>query len=313
MDAPRTLLIVNPKSQNGALGKRWPQLSQIARRKLGSFEEAFTKSQGDATRIARQALDKGIELVVAIGGDGTINEVANGFFDKGAPIAPQAIMGILPFGTGGDFRKSAHIPNDFEKATTVLAIGNNRRIDLGRLDYTLRDGGKDQRIFVNIASFGMSGEIDEQVNTSSKRLGGKLSFMFATARVGLRFKAKRVRIIFDADPATALECEISTVAVANGRYFGGGMLIAPKAELDDARFDVVAIEAMSITETMRNGKRLYKGTHLELDKVSHRRARSLFAEALDGQDVLIDMDGEVPGVLPATFSIMPKALRLIVP
>lgn len=313
MAAPRTLLIVNPMSQNGALGKRWPQLSQTVRRHVGSFEEAFTKSQDDATRITREALQSGVEVVVAIGGDGTINEVANGFFADGKAIAPQAMMGILPYGTGGDFRKSLRIPKDFDKASQILARANNRRIDLGHLEFTLREGGTAQRIFINIASFGISGEIDEQVNKSSKRLGGKLTFMLATARVGLRFRSKRVRVVFDGDDSGAIETDISTIAVANGRYFGGGMFVAPNAELDDGLFDVIAIAQMGIAESVRNSQRLYKGTHLELDKVSERRAARVHAESVDGQDVLLDVDGEAPGLLPATFKIMPKALRLIVP
>ncbi len=313
MAAPRTLLIVNPKSQNGALGRRWPALSQIARRHLGSFEEAFTQGPQDATRICRQALRDGVELVVAIGGDGTINEVANGFYEDGAPVAQGAAMGVLPYGTGGDFRKTVLIPKDFEKAAEILARGKREDIDLGHLQFTTRDGGTGQRIFINIASFGISGEIDEQVNTSSKRLGGKLTFMLATARVGLRFKSKRVRVTFDDKAAAALETNISTVAVANGRYFGGGMFVAPHALLSDGKFDVVAIEEMSVSQSLRNSQRLYKGTHLELEQVSERRATKVHAEPLDGQDVLLDVDGEVPGMLPATFTVMPKALCLIVP
>ncbi len=309
----QTLLVVNPKSQNGALGKSWPRLSKIVRRHLGSFEEAFTKRPEDATRITREALRNGVDLVVAIGGDGTINEVANGFFEYGKPIAEQASMGILPFGTGGDFRKTIGLPKDIEKASEILGRFETKRIDLGRLDYTTRDGGRGQRIFVNITSFGISGEIDEEVNRASKRLGGRLSFMLATAKVSFRFKAKRVRVVFDGNEDTSIDTDISTIAVANGRFFGGGMQVAPHAEVDDGLFDVVAIGDMGPLESMWKGRRLYSGSHLALDNVSERRASSVYAESLDGQDVLIDMDGEVPGMLPATFTLMPQALSLVVP
>jgi YegS/Rv2252/BmrU family lipid kinase len=313
MAPPRTLLVVNPRSQNGTLGKRWPKLSQQVRRHLGSFEEAFTKGPMDATRIAREAIRDGVDIVVAIGGDGTINEVANGFFEDGEAIRPAASMGILPFGTGGDFRKTVGIPKDIEKAAQVLARNETKRIDLGRLDYATRDGGTEQRMFVNIASFGMSGEIDEEVNSSSKRFGGRLTFMLATAKVGMRYKGKRVRVVFDGNEETSLETNISTIAVANGQYFGGGMQVAPNAVIDDGRFDVVSIGEMGTLESMWKGRHLYSGSHLNLDNVSERRARTVYAESVDGQEVILDVDGEVPGLLPATFTIVPQALSLVLP
>jgi len=313
MATPRTLLVVNPRSQNGALGKRWPHLSQQVRRHLGSFEEAFTTGPNDATRITRDALRDGVDVVVAIGGDGTINEVANGFFEAGEALAPDASMGILPFGTGGDFRKTLGLPKDLDKSAQILSRYKKRRIDLGLLDYTTRDGEGGKRIFINIASFGISGEVDEEVNRSSKRFGGRLTFMLATAKVGLRFKGKRIRIVFDGAESSSLETNISTVAVANGRFFGGGMKVAPNAEIDDGRFDVVAIGEMGTLESMWKGRHLYSGRHLDLDNVSERRATTVYAESADGQDVMLDVDGEVPGMLPATFTVMPQALSLIVP
>jgi YegS/Rv2252/BmrU family lipid kinase len=313
MAMPRTLLVVNPQSQNGSLGRRWPELSKIVRREIGSFEEAFTKGPKDATDIARKALRDGVELVVAIGGDGTINEVANGFFDDGEPVAPEAAMGLLPFGTGGDFRKSLLIPKDMAKSAAILARGKVASIDLGNLQFTERNGEQGQRIFVNITSFGMSGEIDEKVNNASKRLGGRATFMIATLRVSMDFKAKRVRLTFDDQDDKAVESTISTVAVANGRYFGGGMKVAPEAELADGKFDVVALAEMGLRKSLLFSRHIYKGSHLGLDSVSSRRANKVHAESLDGQEVLLDMDGEVPGALPATFTILPEALRFIVP
>lgn len=312
MAATETVLVVNPQAQNGALGRRWPELAGRIRRELGAFGELFTEAPGDATRLTREALRGGAGTVVAIGGDGTINEVVNGFFEGGEPVAPEARLGVLPFGTGGDFRKTINVPKDLDRAAAILARGATRAIDVGRLDYTSSDGGEATRLFINIASFGMSGVVDELVNESSKRLGGRLSFLLATARAGLRYENQRVRLVFDGDQAGAVDTIINVVAVANGRYFGGGMHIAPEAELDDGRFDVVAVGDMTMGDMILRGSRLYKGTHLGLDKVSSRRARTLRAEPLGGE-VLLDVDGETPGRLPATFTILPGALRLVVP
>ncbi|HKE16387.1 MAG TPA: diacylglycerol kinase family protein [Kofleriaceae bacterium] len=313
MPAPRTLLIVNPSAQNGQLGRLWPTLGADLRRELGSFEDAMTASPGDATRLAREAIDAGVDTVVAVGGDGTINEVVNGFFDGDRARSQTTSLAVLPFGTGGDFRKTVPLPRDTREAARVLAARHTRTIDVGHLELTGRDGAPQSRIFINIASFGVSGLVDEYVNQTSKRLGGRLSFMLATARAGITYDNQRVRLVFDGDPASSVDTTIYVVAVANGRYFGGGMQIAPDAELDDGQFDVVAMGDMGLWDLIRHGRRVYSGTHLELDKVSHRRARSVRAEPIGAEAVRLDVDGETPGILPASFRVLPAALRLVVP
>ena len=313
MPAPRTVVVVNPKSQAGAVGKRWPFLADQIRRKI-AFDEVITRGPGDATRLAREALKGGAERVVALGGDGTINEVVNGFFEDGAPIAPDACLGILPYGTGGDFRRTLGLPTDFESAVGVLARDRRRRIDVGRLDYTVRGGGKAIRMFANIASFGVSGVVDRLVNQSSKRLGGKISFFVASARATLSYENQRVRLRFDGKSDGAVDMTINTVAIANGRYFGGGMFIAPKAELDDGVFDLVALGDFSVIEMLRDSRHLYAGTHLGRDKVSHRRITRLDAEPVDPRQIVeLDVDGETPGILPATFTVVPRALSVVAP
>ncbi len=308
MGTPRTVVIVNPRSQGGAAGKDWPHLAERIRRAL-PFEDVFTAAPGDATRLAREALQSGAERVVALGGDGTINEVGNGFFVDGKPIAPGAAMGILPYGTGGDFRKTVHIPKDFDDAVKVLAADHRRTIDVGRID--LANGGV--RMFVNIASFGLSGVVDRVINKSKKRFG-KLSFFAATTKAMFEYDNQRVRLIFDGDAAGAVEMTISTVAVANGRYFGGGMYIAPNAEVDDAVFDVVALGDLGLTDLVFKSNRLYKGTHLTMKECSVRRAKVVRAEPVEpGGVVELDVDGETPGILPATFTVVPAALQLVAP
>jgi YegS/Rv2252/BmrU family lipid kinase len=317
--AAHTVVIVNPQAGGGSLGRRWVEVAETLRRTLGSFDDARTEGPGDATRIAAEAVAGGADTVVAIGGDGTINEVVNGFFDSdGAPLGEpgRCALGIIPFGTGGDFRKTTRLPKDLESAAAVISDRRIQTIDAGRLSYTPHDAGDgvtETRMFANIASFGLSGLVDEMVNQSSKRLGGRLSFMLATARAGLRYENQRVSLRFDDHPE-AVDMTISTVAVANGRYFGGGMKVAPDAELDDGYFDVVAIGDMSTMDFVLHGHKLYRGTHLGHPKISCRRAKSVSAEPLGGGDpVRLDVDGETPGRLPARFDMVASALALIVP
>lgn len=314
MLAPKTVVVVNPKSQGGRLGKRWTDLADTIGRAF-PFDEAITKGPGDATKLAREALRAGAERVVAIGGDGTVNEVVNGFFDEqGVAIKPDASFALLPFGTGGDFRRTMNIPLELADAAAVIAANQRRKIDVGKLELTMNDGARALRMFANIASFGVSGVVDRLVNESGKKLGGKLSFAIATARATWAYKNQRVQLIFDGKPSERVEATINTVAVANGKYFGGAMMIAPNAEVDDGVFDVIAMGDLNFGDLLKSGRRLYKGTHLSMDKVTARRARIVEAEPIEpGGIVELDVDGEALGRLPARFELVPSALWMVVP
>jgi YegS/Rv2252/BmrU family lipid kinase len=311
MVTPRTVMIVNPQSQGGRLGKRWKDIADTIGRAF-PFEEAITQAQGDATRLTREALRGGAERVVAIGGDGTINEVVNGFFDeRGAAIAPAASFAVIPFGTGGDFRRTVQMPVELADAAAVIAANHRKQIDVGKLEFTATGGGRALRMFANIASFGVSGVVDRLVNESSKRLG-RLAFAVATARATWSYKNQRVQLVFDG--ADRVEATINTVAVANGRYFGGAMMVAPDAELDDGMFDVIAMGDFGFGDLLKSGRRIYKGTHVTMDKVTARRARVVEAEPIDPAAVIeLDVDGENPGRLPARFELVPSALWVVVP
>jgi diacylglycerol kinase (ATP) len=312
MVAPRTVVVVNPHSQGGKLGKRWPELADTLARAF-PFDDVQTTGPGDATRIAREALKSGADRVVAIGGDGTINEVVNGFFENGAPIAPDASFALIPFGTGGDFRRTAEIPLELADAAAVIAANKRKQIDVGKLELTQRDGTRALRMFANIASFGVSGVVDRLVNESGKRLG-RLSFALATARATWSYKNQRVELVFDGNVRDRVEATINTVAIANGKFFGGAMKVAPDAELDDGKFDVVAMGDFGFGDLLKSGRRLYKGTHLGMDKVSTRRARIVEASPIDPSAVVeLDVDGEPLGLLPARFELMPAALWMVVP
>jgi len=311
MVMPRTVLVVNPRSQGGRLGRRWKDIADTIGRAF-PFEEAITEAPGDATRLTREALRGGAERVVAIGGDGTINEVVNGFFDdRGAAVAPEASLAVIPFGTGGDFRRTVNLPTELADAARVIAANHRRKIDVGRLEFTAAGGARAARMFANIASFGVSGVVDRLVNESGKRLG-RLSFALATARATWSYTNQRVQLVFDG--RDRVEATINTVAIANGRYFGGAMMVAPHAEVDDGQFDVIAMGDFGFADLLRSGRRLYQGTHLTMDKVTARRARVVEAEPIDpGAVIELDVDGENPGQLPARFELVPAALWLVAP
>ena len=301
------LVIVNPRSAGGRVARRWTALEATLRDALGDFELRHTEAPGHATAICREAIERGTRDLLVLGGDGTLSEAVSGFFRDGRPVDAGASLGLLPYGTGGDFRRTIELPADLGQAARLIARARPRPIDVGRLRYTRDDGTSAERYFANIASFGIGGLVDRIVNRGSKALGGRLSFLVGTVRALAQYRNQRVRLGLDEGEPS--EVVVSNVAVCNGRYFGGGMKVAPDARIDDGLFDVVVIGDVGLKDFITSGRRLYRGTHLELDHVQWARAGRVRAEpARPGDEVLIDVDGEQSGRLPATFDILPGAL-----
>lgn len=303
------MLVVNPRAGAGRASRLLPKLLDALRREGVEPDVRPTERARHATQLVREVLRAGAPGVAVVGGDGTLNEAVNGFFEPdGSLIAQDAWLGPLPCGTGGDFRKTAGFSKDVDAMAKRLASATPRALDVGWLTYEDHDGAPAASAFVNIASFGLGGLVDQIVNDGPKWVGGRSAFLLGTLRGVAQYKNRRVRLrIDDGEPH---EHSILNVAIANGRYFGGGMHVAPRAELDDGVFDVVAIERAGIRGNLALLRHLYGDTLLEQPGVWHGRGRKIIAEALDAEPVLLDVDGEAPGRLPATFEIRPGALRL---
>jgi diacylglycerol kinase (ATP) len=307
-----TVVIVNPSSAGGRTGRRWDELASLLRAAYGEFEDCYTEGPGDGTRLCRQALREGATTVVAVGGDGSINEVMNGFFgEDGRPIGDAAALGVIPLGTGGDFIRSIGVPRDPIAAARALAGAAPRRVDVGRVRYTDHQGATATRHFINVASFGIAGLVDKYVNESRKSMNGTLAFALATLRAGVTYSNTQVRV--RTDEGEWRTGPIYNVSVANGRFFGGGMKVAPEARLDDGALELIRFGDMGLFDLLRDGMDLYSGRHVELAKVSTARVRTVEAEPADGAEVLLDVDGEQPGKLPARFEILPSAIALRAP
>lgn len=304
-----TALIVNPQARGGRLGRGFGALAAALRPVLGEFTPYFTSAPGDGTARCRAALAAGAQLVIAVGGDGTASEVITGLMQAGAGPATGVAFGFLPCGTGRDLGRCLGSAGDPLAAARSLRAAAPRAVDVGQVDYTSFAGQPARGYFINVASFGMSGLGDQLVNRSKKRLGTRATYLFAALTASLRYRNARVALRLDAGPEQ--EQRIYTVAIANGRYFGGGMMIAPSARIDDGLLDVVTLGDLSLWEALPLSRVIYAGGHLGRPKVAMRRAQTITARALDGAaPVLIDVDGENPGQLPASFRILPKALLL---
>jgi diacylglycerol kinase (ATP) len=303
MDA-ETVVVVNPNSAGGATGRKWPQLAQRLTAKLGNVEVLLTDAPNAATTLTRRALRSGAKLVISVGGDGTHNEVANGFFEGEQAVAPQAAMGVIPAGTGGDFRRSFGWSVDPREAIDRLAAGKKRPIDVGRLTYTTPVGATALRHFVNITSFGIGGKVDDQVVRAPKLFGGKAAFAIASLRALAAFHDQRLKLSLDGGEPK--EMTVTNVAVCNGQFFGGGMWAAPTAKLDDGLFDVTIWKGLGLSDFVLRSKRLYDGTHVKMPQTVTAQARKV--SATSDEVVLLDVDGEQPGKLPASMELLPGAL-----
>ncbi len=299
-------LIVNPRSAAGRTGRQFDRIARAVRAVVGEFECAFTRGPGDGVRLAKDAVRAGGALVVAVGGDGTASEVIDGL--AAHPRDPDPLFGFIPRGTGGDLRRTLGLPADLDGAARSLAAGRELVCDLGRIEYTGNDGTHQVRHFANVAGCGIAGVVSDEVNRGLKLGSGKLSFMLASAKALLRWSDQPVRWRADGGPWT--EDRVTSLSVCNGRFFGGGMQVAPGARIDDGLFDVVVWSGLGLADFVTKRRMLYDGSHVSLPNTRVSRARTVEAEPLGGARVLLDVDGEQPGMLPARFTILPGALRV---
>jgi YegS/Rv2252/BmrU family lipid kinase len=274
---------------------------------------AVTRRPGDATTLVRHALNEGHHEIVVVGGDGTINEAVNGFFDSQGPVLPDAVFGVIASGAGSDFRKTFGLAPGYAAAIAQLKKAPVRAIDIGRVSCLTPDGKPTVRYFANIGSFGLSGTIVNAVNRAriARLFGGRFAFGLHASLAALFHRDRAVRLRVDGDYDEI--ASVSTVAVANGQFFGGGMRVAPGARPDDGMFDVIVMGGMPKARALAEMQKLYTGEHLRSPEVRALRGRKVMAAPVaetGGHAVLIEVDGECVGRLPATFELLPRALNL---
>jgi YegS/Rv2252/BmrU family lipid kinase len=284
------------------VGRRWPELAHRAAAQGLRGEALLSERPGELAELARRAAEGSAELIVAVGGDGTVNEVANGIAGLETELA------VIPRGTGWDFVRTYGIPRKLEAAVDVALRGRTRPIDLGLARYRAWDGTERESLFANIASAGMSGAIAKRANETSKALGGKASYLWATLAVFSRWRNDEVRVRVDGEVHAG---RMHDVVVANGRYFGGGMMICPEAQPDDGLFDVLLIGDLTKSDLMLTLPKTYRGNHLPHPKATVLRGSAVEVEATE--PLPIELDGEQPGTTPVRFEVVPQALRLRVP
>lgn len=307
MSQQKTVFIINPRAGNGTASAKWLALSRFAEEQLGAFTTCFTERAGDATRLTHEYVTAGADLIIAVGGDGTLHEIINGFMEISSPAAHNARLGVVPFGTGCDFARIILKSSSPRRALQVIQEGYTRSLDLGRVQFADHNGAPGVRYFHNIVSFGTGGEVVVHVNSHSKAGGAFLSFLRSTLICLMRHGSRRICLQCDGQ---AQEFVARNITVANGRCHGGGMCVAPDALADDGLLHVTVIGDLSLPEMFLNIAKFYNGRIKEVKKIITLTGRRI--EATSRQDIRIEADGEQPGWLPIVIDLLPRAMPMIV-
>jgi diacylglycerol kinase (ATP) len=285
----------------------WPEIESAIGRELDDLAVYHTEHPWHAKELTQQALKNGFTRIVSVGGDGTHHEVLNGFFEGYLPINPKATLALVPSGTGSDFARTLRMTN-WRDAVPRITGAKTRRIDIGRATFTIANGSTDVRYFMNVADFGIGGAVVERVNKSSKRFGPFITFLWGVLSTLPRYRAQHVRLQID---GAVLEQRTLNVIVAKGEYYGGGIHVAKEARLDNGTFEVLIINELSLAKAIWNLPRYYSGSYVQReDLVRYFRATRVVAQS--DERVLLDLDGEQPGQLPAAIELLPAAIELVV-
>ena len=297
-------VIVNPVAGAYSTRRKWPIISRLLKRIGLSFDFEYTEGIGHAIELARAAASDGYRYLVAVGGDGTVNEVANGIlYSTGAA---RTALGIVSTGTGSDFARSVGIPRDYHSACSTLTSSRRLSIDVGVVEYQSK-GQTLRRFFVNAAGAGFDAAVVKETERLPKYFGGTIPYLAGLVRTLFSYKNTSVVLNVENEVETG---RVLSVVVANGSYFGGGMYMAPQAELGDSLLDVVVVGDMGKFELLKALPTVYKGTHIYHPKVRVKKTAHITIES--PERMLVHADGELLGECPASFWLMPAALSIVV-
>lgn len=295
MSYKRARLIYNPTSGREEIKRRLPDILQ--RLEQGGIETSChaTSCEGDATIAAKDAADRGFDMIIAAGGDGTLYEIINGLAEKEA----RPPLGILPLGTTNDFARALGIPKHWEYAIDLITQQYTVPIDLGRAN---------QRYFINIAGGGSLTELTYEVPSKLKTMIGQLAYYMKGLEKMTRLRPTELKL--QAKEIGEIHEEIMLFLICNSNSVGGFEKLAPEAQLDDGMFDVVVLKKCNLAEFIRIASLALRGEHFNDPHVVHFKTKELMVTTPDY--VQLNLDGEYGGTLPCTFTVLPSHLRIFV-
>ena len=300
----RTLFIVNPAAGHGRAGARWAKAHELAKRIYPGLELARTDRPGHGRELSRAACESGVELIVAVGGDGTVGEIVDGYLSVPDAARRNSVIATFPAGSGCDFANHMGIPREPEAWAKAFEAGQRTRLDAGRATFRGADGAPRSRHFLNVAALGIPGDVAVTVARRGKFLGGTLTYLVEGALAVMTARARSVRLVVDgvAEPAARYHL----VAAANTSTFGGGMKLAPGADAQDGLLDLITIADMSRARLMTLLPKAYSGGHVGLPGVALRRAKRI--EIHCDAPMPLNLDGDADGAAPVVLEAMPKAI-----
>jgi YegS/Rv2252/BmrU family lipid kinase len=303
---PDLFVIVNPASDNGSTARFWPKAEAALRAAGLHFDWVPTEGPLHATALARRAAEQGYARVMYVGGDGTANEVSNGLL--AAPAIARPVLTALPRGTGGDLPRVLGLKPGVDAAIERLARSESRLIDTVASTFIGLDGTETHRYFINVADAGLGGVVAERVNRGGKALGGTIAFLWAIIAGFWEFA--NVPMTITVDGTVRHEGPVATAIVANGRFFGGGVKVAPFAQIDDGLLDLMIVGDISKRDLLWNIPGMYNGRYVEHPKVTAMTGREILIEG--PEPILLDLDGEHPGRGPFHVWVEPESLTVLV-
>jgi diacylglycerol kinase (ATP) len=302
-DLKHAKLIVNPCAGGGRTAKKWPHVMGLLRGMGMTYDHELTEGRGHAIELARAAARRGYEVVVCVGGDGTINEVVNGLYDGGG--IRDVTLGIISTGTGSDYVRTIGVPLDYRQACRRLGSPRRIVVDLGVMEY-VRGGVTAKRLFVNFAGLGFDAEIVKATEERFKAFGGIPSYLLGLLNTLLSYRNGEVSLRLDGEAGRRRICAIE---VSNGRFGGGRMFLAPQADPADGFLDAVIIGDLTKADLLWSLPRIYRGTHLNHSKVTVKRAKDICVRP--ERRMAVQADGELLGEAPARFSVLPAVLTVV--
>ncbi len=307
------LIIVNPKASVGKCGKDWPEIQHILVNEGIDFDAFLTEYPGHAIDLARdQIVEKGYKKVISIGGDGTNNEIINGIFSQ-QRVPPREIqMGVIPVGTGNDWRRTFDIPIDYQANVNTIKKGYTLLHDIGKVTY-YNHGNPQERFFLNAAGTGLDEMVCNRANQlKSQGKGGAVRYMLSTANCLYRFKC--VHIQLEIDGQKVFDDEVLSLSLGNGKFNGGGMMMMPDASPNDGLFDVTVIKKVGMIKFATHLNSIYDGSFIQkLQEVSTFRGKKIRITSIPAHQLLLETEGETLTNSPFDFEILPQAINMIIP